>query len=281
MVFVHAPPFSKDDKRAVAAWKILRMALERTRSAYGDFRIEESSSTLVMKRQLLSLEVNIEPQINIAFLPVSEADAENGVVPVRIPAYGGLWGYRVFLISDGSEPKFSNIESLADLKGVTIGESESWPDTAILRAAGLQIVTGESYEGLFKMLAGNRFDALNRSITEVMQEWRTRSNALATLKIERHILLHYPMPEYFWFRDDEQGRRLAHRVQDGLMSMVADHSLCREVAREFGQDIQDLNLNSRTVIEIPNPTLGAEDHVGDPAYWCSPLRNSWISPVRH
>lgn len=270
MVYVHVAPESDQDERQLFAWKILRQALERTRQSFGGYEIGEAPVSLQQRRQIQALTQGGR-DIDVALLPVLPGIEESTVIPVRIPVAGGLWGYRVLLIREDRQERFDAVRDLADLRKLTIGQSWFWPDTEILRKADLTVVTGEAYEGLFKMLASGRFDAFSRGITEAETEYRAREKRLPELTIERHILLHYPMPEYFWFANDATGRRLARRVQEGLLAMVADHSLCRMVEESFGESLRSLDLDHRTLIELPNPLLGDADHLDDRSFWCDPL----------
>jgi len=270
MVYVHVAPESDQDERQLFAWKILRQALERTRQSFGDYEIRQAQISLRQRRQIQALTQGGR-EIDVALLPVLPGVGESAVIPVRIPVVGGLWGYRVLLIRGDRQTRFDAVRDLEDLRKLTIGQSWFWPDKDILEKAGLTVVTGEAYEGLFKMLANSRFDAFSRGITEAEPEFRAREKRLPELAIERHILLHYPMPEYFWFADDATGRLLAQRIQEGLLAMVADRSLCRMVEETFGESLRSLDLDQRTLIEIPNPLLGAADHLDDRSFWCAPL----------
>ena len=270
MVYIHSQGETAQDHRQDFSWQVLRQALERTRASYGAFTIKTAPVALRQQRLLQALDQG-NREVNIALLPVMPDSARHGVFPVRIPVLGGLWSYRVLLVPADRQGRFDSIRTLEDLKQIAIGQAWYWADTTILQDAGLQVVKGDTYDGLFKMLAAGRFDAFNRSVVEVRGEYDALGDMAAKLAIERRLLLHYPMPEYFWFSDDPAGRRLAQRVETGLASMVADHSLCRMVEERFGKALNSLSLDSRIVIEIANPLVGPEDHLDEPAYWCNPL----------
>ena len=270
MAYVHSQAENARDERQLFAWEVLQEALHRTSAAYGPYSIREAHISLRQQRLLQAMDQG-NRDITIALLPVMPDGNQHTSFPVRIPVIGGLWGYRVLLIAADRQERFRSVHTLDDLKTVSLGQSWYWADTEILRKAGLQVVTGESYEGLFRMLATGRFDAFSRSVMEAGAEYDAHRDLTPKLAIESRLLLHYPMPEYFWFSGDTEGRRLAQRVREGLSSMVADRSLCRMVNNRFGKILRSLALTRREVIEIPNPQLGAEDHLGEPAYWCNPL----------
>jgi hypothetical protein len=132
------------------------------------------------------------------------------------------------------------------------------------------VVPGTSYEGLFKMLEAGRFDALSRSASEVIQELELRGKDLPGVVIEKHLLLHYPMPAYFWFPNTEDGRRRAERVRIGLTEMIGDGTLQSLFDEEFAPLIKRLDLDHRVVIELSNPLLGDNDPLGDASLWYRP-----------
>lgn len=269
MTYVHSAPDSDQDMRAQPAWEVLRQALERTRNIYGDYRIVTAAITQ-SQRRLGRDSDGSDRVVNIALLPVPAPSEQRRLTAVRIPVYRGLWGYRVLLIRAGDQGRFDNVTSLAALQSLTIGQAEYWADVSILKNAGLRVVTGESYEGLFKMLKAGRFDAFSRSVVEVRDELNGREDLSSGLAVERHLLLHYPMPEYFWFPNDAAGNRLAERARVGLMSMVADGSLQRMIEESLEQVAGELHLENRQVIELPNPLLTSEDPVDDRSFWYRP-----------
>ncbi len=255
------------DRRNQYLWRVLRGALEHTRPAWGDYVLEPSVA-MHQKRRIYVLENN-EAGINVSLFP-AQRGLDEKLVPVRIPIDRGMLGYRVLLIREADQPAFSRIKSLADLKSFRFGLLEWWEDVAVMENAGMNVVPGTSYEGLFKMLGAGRFDALSRSSSEVIQEFELRRKDLPGVVIEKHLLLHYPMPAYFWFPNTEDGRRRADRVREGLTQMLHDGSLQTLFDEEFGPLIKRLDMDHRLVIELANPLLGDDDPLDDPALWYRP-----------
>jgi len=90
-----------------------------------------------------------------------------------------------------------------------------------MQALGSRVVAGENYDGLYRMLSARRFDAFSRGVTEIGPDFKRGQQFASGLAIERHLLLHYPLPVYFWSTNDADGKRRAERVRVGLASMVA------------------------------------------------------------
>ena len=123
-------------------------------------------------------------------------ELENKLLPVRIPLYKGLLGHRIFIIRQGDQNRFANVDSFSDLRTLKAGQGAKWADTKVLQQAGIPTVTAIKYEGLFHMLDGGRFDYFPRAVFEPFSELEKRSDL--RLSIEEDLLLVYPLAMYFF-----------------------------------------------------------------------------------
>jgi len=268
MSFIYHRDEGEDvDRRNQYLWRVLRGALDHTSVTWGDYVLEPSIA-MHQKRRIYVLENN-ESGINVSLFP-AQRGLDEKLIPVRIPIDRGMLGYRVLLIRESEQPAFSAVQSSEDLKKFSFGLLDWWEDVAIMKNAGMTVVPGTSYEGLFKMLGAGRFDALSRSSSEVLQEFELRRKDLPGVAVENHLLLHYPMPAYFWFPSTDDGRRRADRVREGLTQMLRDGTLQDLFDEEFGPLIKRLDLNHRLVIELANPLLGDNEPLDDPSLWYKP-----------
>lgn len=267
MTYIHQCPSADAGNCDHYQWRVLRGALEHSRAGYGDYLLV-ASPVIPESRRIYVLEHGGDG-INMAVFPF-HPNLEGKLIPVRIPIDRGLLGYRIMLIRASDQVKFDKVRSLADLREIRFGLLASWVDVPILRQSGLQVVAGDSYEGLFRMLAAGRFDAFDRSANQILQEFDDRKAALPGIAVERHLLLRYPMPDYFWFPNTDDGRRRAERVSAGLAAMVADGSLEAMFQEEFAPLIARLDLEHRRVIDLPNPLIGASEPLNDTRLWYSP-----------
>lgn len=269
MRYVHPPPESALDHRYDFEWRILRSALERTRGHYGDYRIAESEF-MTEQRQVHELAAD-SGTLTLLFLGTTAA-MERDLLPVRIPVDLGLQGYCVFLIRREDQPRFAGVRTLDDLRRFTFGLGLGWIDVDILRANGLDVVTGSSYEGLFSMLQQRRFDVFLRSSVEALGEIAQHRAAFPDLRIEEQLVLYYPMPMYFWFARSDEGRRLAARVEAGMRMMLDDGSYDRIFAQYQDGKIAQLHLGQRRVLGIGNPLLPPATPLADRRLWFDPQR---------
>ena len=264
--YVRAVSASDIDAHASFGWDVLAAALERTRATHGDYRLTTSTDAAqALRFRHATRSSNVE--VNVVILTISPA-WNDILLPVRIPFLRGLLGYRLLVVRRRDLDRFAKINSLADLRRVSIGSVAHWLDTAILQDAGLSVVTGSSFDGLFKMMKANRFQALSRGAHQIEGEVANlAADPDNDLVVEPHLLLHYNLPVYFWFSRDKEGQRRAARVRDGLRSMEADGSLDGMFEANFGKVIAKYDLTHRTIIEIPNRFLSPDDPADDHFPW--------------
>lgn len=267
MTYVYDAPESPLDVRYQYHWEILRNALQITEAKWGPFRMVPSE-LMTETRQAFELR-HATSKLTVMYIGTTP-EFEKDLVPIHIPVDKNLGGYCVFLIRKQDQHRFDHVRSLADLREVSFGLGLGWIDVGILRASGLRVVTGSSYDGLFEMLIQKRFDVFLRSATEVLDEYESRKGNLPDLHIEDSILFYYPLPMYFWFSKTAEGRKLAARAEEGMRMMIADGSYDRIFDRYQRRKIKLLDLKHRRVISIPNPFVGPETPFRDRRLWFDP-----------
>lgn len=267
MRYVHPPPESALDRRYDFEWKILETALERTRAAQGPYRIEPSEF-MTEQRQVYELAQGTG-RLTILFRGTTP-EMERTLLPIRIPVDLNLQGYCVLLVRADEQQRFAAMRTLEDLKPLSFGLGLGWIDVDILRANGLRVVTGSSYDGLFEMLRQRRFDVFLRSAVEVLDEFAQRRGTMPELAIEPGLIVYYPMPMYFWFPKTAEGARLASRVETGMRAMLEDGSYQRIFAQYQDAKIRQLGLAGRHIIRLENPLLGPETPLHDARLWFVP-----------
>jgi hypothetical protein len=249
-------PEFKEDRRFDYALKLLKLGLSKTGI---DYRVELAPVAMNQERQVVELEAN--RTIDVAPIP-SSAEREERLLAIRIPIQKGVLGLRLGLIRKGDQGRFAAVSSLADLKSLRIGQGQEWPDTLILRANGIDVITAPRYEGLFGMLAGERFDYFPRSANEI---WDELENHAASLEVESRIALHYYYDAYFML--NKKNTTLAERLRQGLEKAIADGSFDRLFDEYHGERLRKSRLDQRIVIELKNPLLTPGTPSDRPELW--------------
>lgn len=206
-----------------------------------------------------------QSQIDVMWTMTS-VEREKLLLPVRIPLYKGLIGWRVALLRPDRSELLAKVDSVAALARFSAGQEHDWPDTAILQHAGLPVVTTPDYEPLFSMLLQRRFDYFPRSVIEVSNEVRTHADL--GLVIDRHILLRYPAAFYFFVRP--QRPQLAKMLSRGLERAIRDGSFDALFQQHNGAALKALALDKRRIIDLPNPLLPAATPLQRKNLWYRP-----------
>ena len=263
MRFVYPPPEAVGDERHLYYWQLLDAALAANRDQYGDYNARSYALPMTFQRGAAEVEAGGR-RVNI-ISRATNRDLEKRLLPVRIPLDKGLLGVRLFLIMPETQPRLDQVRTLADLRRFTIGQSSSWSDVRILQSAGFKLVLADAYLPLFSMLAARRFDLFSRGAVEIEAEFA--SHRALGLMIERRVLLHYPMPRYFFVPRTPEGERMAQRIEDGLWRLRRSGEFERRYQAWKKLVLKDLELSGRIVFRLPNPELSPETPLADKFWW--------------
>lgn len=252
IIRVITQPFEKTaHNHEIFFFKALELALEKTAASDGPFELTSLKEVLSSKRYLAELRRD-DGILNIIWT-MNDAERERDFLPVKISLLRGMNSYRIFLIRTEDKEKFSHINSLDDLRKLNAGSGSVWPDTPILQANNLPVVTSAHYETLFNMLVHKRFDYFPRGVYEVWNEQEIHGHR--GVMIEERLMFHYPAPIYFFV--NKNNKLLADRIQRGLKIAINDGSFDKLFFSipGFSRGFKEMKSNSRRVFHLntPNP----------------------------
>jgi len=265
MLIRHIRPEGKLDKRNDYYIALLTLALEKTEAKYGRFRLEMNENSMLQARALLSV---ANKQLVDVVWSMTSKEREDALLPIRIPLLKGLLGYRVFIIREQDKGRFKRVQTLADLSLLVAGQGLDWPDVSILRANGLTVAVGASYDGLFDMLNAGRFDYFPRGMNELWAEVKAHEGK--GFIVEERLLLKYPAPAYFFVHKDNV--TLANRINEGLLLAIEDGSfdtIFYEHPTNKGV-FKLTDIKNRKVFNLRNPLLPTETPLDDHRLWYLP-----------
>jgi hypothetical protein len=241
---------------------LLRAALQ---SSGESFTLNASSISMAQSRSLKQIIHNDE--INVAWTMTSQ-QREQELLPVRVPIFKGLYGWRLLVTTQNTLSSLSSIESLRDLKPVHFIQGHDWPDTKILLDSGLTVSTSIEYSSLFNMLIKGRGDVFPRSLLEVETELNTfKDDTGANLTLVPHLMLQYPAAIYFFFNKDTP--KIAQAVEKGLEIMRSNGEFDRLFNAYHRSAIEHADIKNKTIIKLKNNQLPALTPLGDAALWFS------------
>ena len=223
-----------------------------------DYLLQPTVDEMSQTRAARELELG-----NIDFIWTgTSAEYEERFRPVRIPVLRGLDGYRICVINPGHQAAFSAVQSLDELKQLTIGQDPGWSDVKILEAAGLKVVTAP-YDALPNMVERDRYDCFLRGAHEAPNEV-AKHPALA---VESDLLVVYPFTSFFFVNRTDTA--LAEALESGLKKAYEDgrfmqhfngHPAIRAIFDEG-------RIAQRRRFDIPNPFLTDETRAIPDRYW--------------
>jgi len=244
------------------AFKILKLALSKTAPEI-TFHMERG----IKSNQKTWNEALKQGQLSVIWAGATK-ELERQFLPVRIPVFKGLLGYRVFIIHKEDQARFDQIGSIAQLKSLVAGSGQSWGDTAILQANGLSSKVAPGYMELLDLLVRGKIDYFPRALHEPWGELQQFGSA--ELAVERNLLLVYPYPMYFFVAPDNQplhdqiSRGLEMAIEDGSFdALFYSHPTIQAI-------LARANLGQRKILRLINPYLSPET----PFY----RRELWLAP---
>jgi hypothetical protein len=254
LVVSHRAPESPQDERIAYDAALLRLALDKTVSTHGPYRLV---ATPAMNNPRAISSASAQDFSN--FIAVLSFDPEldkAGLDYVRFPTNLGVVGYRVCFVAAGRADALAQVRTLDELKQFSHGQGLGWMDSAILRANGFKVTEAAGYEALFKMVAKGRFDLFCRGANEVLPEVQAHQN-MPELRLDRTVALHYPLPQFFYAH--RSNRALLERITLGLKLAYADGSLLALFEQHYRASIVYAALGQRRVFRLHNAVADAID----------------------
>ncbi len=248
------------DARSVYPVKALELALQK---AGGPFDLQPSQSVMQRTRQLSQLADGQELDV---VWSVTSNERERDFLPIRIPIDKGLLGWRIALVHKESLAKFATIQNLEQIKALSAGQGKDWADVQILRANGLKVELGSTYDGLFQMLQAKRFDYFPRSVIEIWGELEKHPGM--DLEVEPNLILQYPSAFYFFV--NKSNTKLAERIERGLRTAIQDGSFDKLFEQYNGPLIRRANLKGRKLFVLNNPLLPEATPLKQKELWLVP-----------
>ncbi len=244
---------------------LLQLVLNRTKAEYGAARFELLQPPPLGDYRYLLMKQNFIDVHHFGTSPELERDLQ----PIRVPLLGGGLGWRGFIIRKTDRQAFRQIRQLSELKRLTACQGELWPDSDIMRAAGLKVMTAERHDQMLELLRRERCDYFPRSIFEGPVEQKAFAAAYPDLEYNTSVLLHYPFPMYYFV--NKNNKVLAERLFNGLDKLARSGELLAFLqAHPIAQQVFPLSQFSKSVVfYLDNPLLPPETPLQQKDYWLS------------
>jgi len=229
---------------------LLTLALEASKSRYGDYQLQPVSIEMAQARTSVMLQRN--EIIDLTWRMTSQT-LEQKLQAIYFPILKGLMGYRIFIINKNQQHIFNKKLPLSDLKKIPLGQGHNWPDTEILIANGFTVIRGYDIF-LIKMLKKHRFDYFPRALHEPWLEIIAEED----LSVENNLMLQYPAPVFFFV--NKQNKQLQQRLSFGLKQLLESGKFEQFFTRHkiTSGILAKANANKRIIFTLNNPLLSEQ-----------------------
>lgn len=246
-------------------YQLLEMILKKTEATDGPFRLEVLEQEMIPQSRVLEL---IDRGALTVIATMTSKEREQKLLPLRIPIFKNLFGYRIFIINRKDKDKFAGIQTREALQKLWAGLGHDWPDLKILKANGFNVVGSSSYRGLFAMLQEGRFDYFPRAVQEPWRE--VEEEKARDLMVEPTLLIHYHAPVYYFV--SRRNMALHKRLERGFRAAIQDGSFERLFNTHwYIQDtLKRAKIGQRRIFRLVNPLLPAQTPLDRKEYWFVP-----------
>lgn len=246
---------NKTSSRQVYEQQLLEAVLSATKAGHGDWKL----LTDVTDYPIAAEEGSVfrEKGFDIFGTVMGNVKlAQEKKIIISQPIMKGLLGYRILIIRDADKQKFAAIKTPKQLQKLRLGIPATWADAELFRKNGYTVVEKGSFDELFNRLRNNEFDYVSFGANEVNSVFSERAAAGGGLTIDSSLLVYYPFPLVFYVNPDNTA--LAERVSQGLKTISANGELDKIFNSQYGELLENLQLQKRQLISLKNPVLPKE-----------------------
>lgn len=234
--------------------ELLKLALEKTGVR---FEINPTDEVTLQGKAFNLLSNN--RSINIVWSMTNE-QREADFLPIRVPIFKGLIGWRVLLVEPNMLPKLER----SNLREHSVVQGMDWPDTKILQANGFNVVNATNYDEAFMIMHRSQAGMFPRSVIEVIAEMAD-DNLRRDLMIEPNYVLQYPAAMYFFV--NKRDKILARLLEQGFAKAMADGTFDALFNATYLPVLKELKVSQRTLVKLTNPLLPLETPLFEEHLW--------------
>ena len=250
---------------------LLKLLMQTSFQKFGPAHLEFSDDRMSSRRALKEIKRGVDLHFQTGASAVEDPNDDYAFI-LRTPIMNNLLGYRQLIVRRDRLHEFQSIDSWQLLTAQIAGQASQWPDTEVLNANNVPVVTGLNYNRLFPMLKRERFDYLPLGISEISgsldaqkseNNWSSDIPAADDLVIVDNIVLYYPWPMYLFV--GRNSPKLAERFEYSFDQIKKNGKYIGLINRYFAEELQRVNKQSTKVFILHNPKFAPEDPISLPA----------------
>jgi hypothetical protein len=249
--------------------QLLALALDQTGVNY---QLKPSDNFLSKSKALDRLQDNRE--INIVW-GMTNVQREKDLLPIRIPIFKGLIGWRLLLIREDMAERFTYIQQFEHLVKLSPLQGRDWPDTKILQSNGFDVITERTQTSLIKMLGRAQGDFFPRSIIEIWDELEN-TDVENNIQVQPSLGIRYPAAIYFFV--NKKSVPLANLIKKGLEKAIENGTYEALFVEHYKTYIDKAQIESRTFYPLENAFLPEETPLDRKELWFDGKVNAPVEP---
>ena len=245
---------NRSEIRQVYEKEVLVAVLNATEDEYGPWKIIESLDEYPGDEEALVFsEKGHDIFVTIAG---NQKFTEDDMIVISKPMTKNLLGYRIPIIRETDSDTFVNIKGLEEIQQLKHGIPLTWSDAVIFRENGYQVVEDGDFDDIFDRLESGLFDYSAYGVNEVLNVFENRASLRNGLKVDENLLLFYQFPLVFYVNPSLPD--LADRIDKGMQQIIDSGKLDSIFNSYYGDIVERLNLNERTLFILDNPLIPDE-----------------------
>ncbi|GLX77884.1 hypothetical protein tinsulaeT_12240 [Thalassotalea insulae] len=217
--------------------------------------------------QMRTLNLLAQGSVDVFWSGTNKA-REAQFIPIRIPLFQGLLGYRLSIIHQDNLAMFNKLLKQPDqLKSLTACQGEHWPDSDILESNGYKVSRIVRFDSMYAMLAFKRCDYFPRAIFEGYSELEVIKKKFPKLVVFDQLILHYPFAIYFFV--NKNNPELAQQLTYGLNQLINDGRLMQFMkSHPLSSPLFPLTKwQDKQYLHLSNQDLSKETRALDDKFW--------------
>jgi len=228
--------------------ELLTLALEKTRSSYGDYKLQPLPKGFNRLRAKKAIASNEYP--NLVIEDSYDGVERSAITYIEFPIDLGVLSYRICFVNPSVAQAVSAAKALNELKQYRILQGINWTDTKILNINGFKTLEVPAYKSSFRMVASGRADLFCLGASQIMNEHLNNNSGLH-LAIDDSFYFYYKLPRFFFL--SAQNKILKARIEHGLLAAYRDKSLQALWDKKFLASLKFIQLSKRRMFSLNNP----------------------------
>lgn len=263
VVNIPKPQNTDFDGSYVHAEKLLELALSL--SSNGQEKIIVRRNISASQNEALKI-IEQNQGLDVYWVGTS-IDREKKLLPIRIPIYKGLLGFRMSLLHRDTASKFYGLTQADQVFQFQACLGADWPDADIFEANGFKVKRNHEYRGLLHDVIHKRCDFLPLSVSEINAEYKDNKGDYRALRLYNRFIFYYPFPMYFFV--NKNNSELAKRIEAGLEMAIdnGDFDLYMKQSQVTRHLFPIDNWINVQYISMKNPLLPSNTDTNNARYW--------------